>query len=123
MLATWKTMAFVGIRDVEQARAFYSGTLGLKLLEDTPYALVYDANGVMLRVTKVPKLTPAGFTVLGWEVPDIEEAVTTLTAGGVQFSRFDGIEQDARGVWNAPGGAKVAWFEDPDHNILSVSQH
>ena len=116
-------MAFVGIRDVEQARAFYSGTLGLKLLEDTPYALVYDANGVMLRVTRVPKLTPAGFTVLGWEVPDIDEAVTTLAAAGVRFSRFDGLEQDARGVWSAPGGAKVAWFEDPDHNILSVSQH
>jgi len=116
-------MAFVGIRDVEQARAFYSGTLGLKLLEDTPYALVYDANGVMLRVTRVPKLTPAGFTVLGWEVPDIDEAVTTLAAAGVRFSRFDGLEQDARSVWSAPGGAKVAWFEDPDHNILSVSQH
>lgn len=123
MLGTWKTVAFVGIRDAEQARAFYGGTLGLRLLEDTPYALVYDANGVTLRVTKVPKLTPAGFTVLGWEVPDIEEAVTKLTAAGVQFSRFDGLEQDTRGVWSAPGGAKVAWFEDPDHNILSVSQH
>ena len=123
MLSTWKTTAFVGVRDAERARAFYGGTLGLRLLDDTPFALVYDANGVTLRVSLVPKLTPAGFTVLGWQVPDMDEAVRTLTAAGVELRRYDGMPQDERGVWTAPDGTLVAWFEDPEHNILSVSQH
>ncbi len=123
MLQTWKIMPFVGTVNVEAACAFYGGRLGLTLTEDSPYALVFDANGTNLRVTAVRELKPAGFTVLGWEVPDIAEAVGALEAAGIELKRYSGMVQDARGVWTAPGGAKVAWFEDPDGNILSVSQH
>jgi catechol 2,3-dioxygenase-like lactoylglutathione lyase family enzyme len=123
MLQTWKMMPFVGTLNVEAARAFYGGKLGLMLIEDSPYALVFDANGTNLRVTMVRDLKPAGFTVLGWEVPDIAEAVGLLEAAGIELKRYPGMVQDERGVWTAPGGAKVAWFEDPEGNILSVSQH
>jgi catechol 2,3-dioxygenase-like lactoylglutathione lyase family enzyme len=123
MLQTWKIMPFVGTLNVEAARAFYGGKLGLTLIEDSPYALVFDANGTALRVTMVRELKPAGFTVLGWEVPDIVQAVGVLEAAGIELKRYPGVDQDERGVWTAPGGAKVAWFEDPEGNILSVSQH
>lgn len=123
MLQTWKIMPFVGTLNVEAARAFYGGKLGLTLIEDSPYALVFDANGTNLRVTMVRELKPAGFTVLGWEVPDIAEAVGVLEAAGIELKRYPGVVQDERGVWSAPGGAKVAWFEDPEGNVLSVSQH
>jgi len=123
MLQPWKIMPFVGTLNVEAARAFYGGKLGLSLIEENPYALVFDANGTTLRVTLVRELKPAGFTVLGWEVPDIAEAVTVLEAAGIELKRYPGVDQDGRGVWTAPGGAKVAWFEDPEGNILSVSQH
>ena len=123
MLQTWKIMPFVGTLNVEAARAFYGSKLGLKLIEESPYALAFDANGTTLRVTMVRELKPAGFTVLGWEVPDIAEAVGVLESAGIELKRYPGVVQDERGVWAAPGGAKVAWFEDPEGNILSVSQH
>ena len=123
MLQTWKIMPFVGTLNVEAAREFYGGKLGLTLTEESPYALEFDANGTTLRVTMVRELKPAGFTVLGWEVPDIAEAVGVLESAGIELKRYPGVDQDERGVWTAPGGAKVAWFEDPEGNILSVSQH
>jgi catechol 2,3-dioxygenase-like lactoylglutathione lyase family enzyme len=123
MPQTWKIMPFVGTLNVEAARSFYGGKLGLTLVEESPYALVFDANGTTLRVTMVRELKPAGFTVLGWEVPDIAEAVGVLKAAGIELKRYPGVVQDERGVWSAPGGAKVAWFEDPEGNILSVRQH
>jgi catechol 2,3-dioxygenase-like lactoylglutathione lyase family enzyme len=124
MLNTWKIVAFVATLDAARAREFYGEKLGLKLMEDSPYALVYDANGTMLRVAMVRELKAAPYTVLGWEVPDIDEAVRELAAAGIELKRYEGFGQDERGVWTAPGGAaKVAWFEDPDRNVLSVSQH
>jgi len=123
MLSTWKIMPFVGTTNAERSRAFYSGKLGLELIEESPFALVYNANGTILRVTLVNDFRPAGFTVLGWQAPDIEEAVRTLRAAGIEPKRYENVPQDANGVWTAPGGAKVIWFEDPDQNVLSVSQH
>ncbi len=123
MLSTWKTMAFIGTRDAERARNFYRDVLGLQLLYEDSFAVVFDANGVTLRIAIVPDLTPAKFTVLGWQVPDIEEAVTTLGKAGVGFNRYPHMAQDERGIWNAPGGARIAWFQDPDGNTLSLSQH
>ncbi len=123
MLQTWKIVPFVGTLDFERARAFYGGQLGLTLVEASPFALVFDANGSKLRVTMVRELKPAGFTVLGWEVPDMTEAVGALETARIELKRYPGVVQDEHGVWTAPGGAKVAWFEDPDGNILSVSQH
>jgi catechol 2,3-dioxygenase-like lactoylglutathione lyase family enzyme len=124
ILGTSKLVAFVATTDPNKARAFYEGVLGLRLVEDEqPFALVFDANGVMLRVTVVHEHNPAPFTVLGWDVDSIEESVDQLTAAGVEFQRYPGMNDgDPRGIWNAPSGARVAWFKDPDGNMLSATQ-
>jgi catechol 2,3-dioxygenase-like lactoylglutathione lyase family enzyme len=124
MLGSIDIVAFVSTQDFEKARAFYVGVLGLRFVKDDGFALVLDANGIMVRVAKVPPpFTPAPFTILGWRVADIEKVAEELQQKGVQFERFGFFEQDKLGIWTAPGGDKVAWFKDPDGNILSVSQH
>jgi catechol 2,3-dioxygenase-like lactoylglutathione lyase family enzyme len=122
LLASCDLVAFVGVSDLDRAREFYADTLGLSLLEENPAALVIDGNGTTLRVTLVPAPQQASYTVLGWTVPDIQAAITSLSARGVIFERFPGIEQDVDGVWTAPGGAQVAWFKDRDDNVLSLTQ-
>jgi catechol 2,3-dioxygenase-like lactoylglutathione lyase family enzyme len=116
--------AFVGATDPERARTFYRDMLGLPLVSDElPFALVFDCHGTPLRVTIVERVAAAGYTVLGWRVADITAAVTALRAAGVRFERYQGMRQNAAGIWTSPSGAKVAWFLDPDGNTLSVSQH
>jgi catechol 2,3-dioxygenase-like lactoylglutathione lyase family enzyme len=122
MLGSIDIVAFVPTKDTEKARAFYEGVLGLCFVKDDGFAMVLDANGIMVRVAKA-QFTPAPFTILGWQVADIEKMVRVLQVKGVQFERFGFFEQDALGIWTAPGGDKVAWFKDPDGNVLSVSQH
>jgi len=124
ILGTSKLVAFVATKDPSKARTFYEGVLGLRLVEDEkPFALVFDANGIMLRVTIVPEHNPALFTVLGWDVASIEKTVERLTAAGVEFQRYAGLNDgDPKGIWTAPGGARIAWFKDPDGNVLSVTQ-
>lgn len=122
MLQNAKVMTFVGTRDAARARSFYRDTLGLKLVEESPFAVVFDSNGIMLRVTPVSELIPAPYTVLGWEVPDIRVAVKNLSGAGVEFARYPGMKQDKDGVWLSPGGARIAWFHDPDGNTLSLTQ-
>jgi catechol 2,3-dioxygenase-like lactoylglutathione lyase family enzyme len=122
MLAAQPIMAFVATRDAARARAFYEGKLGLLLISDEPYALVFDASGTTLRVQKVETHSPAPHTVLGWRVPNITMAVRTLASQGVPFERYGFLEQDKDAVWTAPGGAKVAWFKDPDGNVLSLTE-
>jgi catechol 2,3-dioxygenase-like lactoylglutathione lyase family enzyme len=123
MLGTDRIVAFVPTSDYARARAFFEGKLGLRFVSQDDFALVLDANGLMLRVTKVRNHQPAEFTILGWEVKGIEEKVAALTKAGVSFERFGFLQQDAHGVWTAPGGDKVAWFKDPDGNVLSLSEH
>ena len=115
-------IAFVPTTDAARAQAFYADTLGLELQSENAFALVFRVNETMLRVTLVAEFTPQPFTVLGWDVPDIAAAMRKLGERGVIFERFDGMDQDAQGVWRAPGGAYVAWFKDPDGNTLSVAQ-
>jgi catechol 2,3-dioxygenase-like lactoylglutathione lyase family enzyme len=122
MLESSEVVAFVGAADLVRARSFYEGTLGLPVVEHNDFACVLDANGTMLRVTAVGEVSPAGYTVLGWRVSDIDAAVRGLTARGVAFRRYDGMDQDSRGIWTTPGGEKVAWFTDPDGNTLSLTQ-
>ncbi len=124
ILGTSKLMAFAPVTDAGRARAFYEGVLGLRLVEDQkPFAMVFDANGTMLRVTPVGKLTPQPFTVLGWDVESIESTVERLTAAGVAFLRYAGMnDADRLGIWTSPGGARIAWFNDPDGNVLSVTE-
>jgi catechol 2,3-dioxygenase-like lactoylglutathione lyase family enzyme len=122
MLGSIDIVAFVPTKDAAKARAFYEGVLGLRFVKDDGFAMVLDANGIMVRVAKA-QFTPAPFTILGWQVTDIEKMVADLQEKGVRFERFGFFEQDALGIWTAPGGDKVAWFKDPDGNVLSVSQH
>lgn len=122
MLGASKLVAFVATRDIARATAFYRDTIGLKLIEETPFASVFDANGTMLRVAPVPELKPVPWTVLGWDVANIKSTVKKLTIAGVPFSRYPGMKQDADGIWTSPGGARIAWFQDPDGNTLSLTQ-
>jgi catechol 2,3-dioxygenase-like lactoylglutathione lyase family enzyme len=122
MLGNTPIMAFVAITDRERSRAFYADLLGLPLTGEDPFALTFDAGGTMLRLALVEQLQPQGFTVLGWIVPDIATTARDLTARGVEFKRYGFMEQDALGIWTAPGGARVAWFPDPDGNTLSITQ-
>jgi catechol 2,3-dioxygenase-like lactoylglutathione lyase family enzyme len=115
-------VAFVPTADLERSHGFYSGVLGLARIEASPYANAYDAHGTQLRVTRVDAPPGAAFTVLGWNVPDLAAAVDALVARGVAFERYDGMDQDAAGVWTSPSGARIAWFKDPDGNTLSLSQ-
>ena len=122
MLESSDVVAFVGAADLARARGFYEGKLGLTVVEQNDFACVFDANGTMVRVTAVGTVSPAGYTVLGWRVTDIEGTVQGLTARGVEFRRYDGMDQDEHGIWTTPGGEKVAWFTDPDGNTLSLTQ-
>ena len=116
-------VTFLLTQNPEAAIAFYRDRLGLKFLRDDGFALVFDLSGVMLRIGKVPSFTPAQNTVLGWEARDIAATMKELTQRGVVFEHYPNMGQDADGVCTFPGGDKVAWFKDPDGNVLSISQH
>jgi catechol 2,3-dioxygenase-like lactoylglutathione lyase family enzyme len=122
MLKSSDVVAFAAATDLRRAREFYEQKLGLAVVSHDDFACVFDANGTMLRVTAVAAVVPAAYTVLGWRVADIKATVLGLAAAGVTFSRYDGMDQDEHGVWTAPGGAKIAWFSDPDGNTLSLTQ-
>lgn len=117
-----RPMLFVATADPARSREFYQKKLKLKFIADEPYSLVFDVSGMMLRVQKVERVAPAKYTVLGWEVDDIEKTVSALTKSGVVFTRYPGMDQDKQGIWQSPSGAKIAWFTDPDGNILSLTQ-
>ena len=122
MLNQSRLVCFVATADADRARAFYQGTLGLTLVEDGGYALVFDANGTQLRVQRVDAVAPHAYTALGWEVDDLTTAVRALAAKGLGVARFPGLPLDADGIWDTPDGSRVAWFHDPDGNTLSLSQ-
>jgi catechol 2,3-dioxygenase-like lactoylglutathione lyase family enzyme len=122
MLKTAQLMAFVATSDPARARAFYETELGLTFVADEPFALIFNCGGTPLRVQKVQAVTPPAGTALGWVVDDIAAAVAGLAGRGVVFERFAGMPQDERGVMAFPDGAQVAWFRDPDRNLLSLTQ-
>ena len=121
MLSSEKLMAFVSTTKADEARAFFRDKLGLRLLSEDGFALQFDANGTLLRVALAKTVNPAPFTVLGWDVKDLHATVTELKQAGVVFETFNFLKQDPLGIWTAPGGDQVAWFKDPDGNLLSVS--
>lgn len=121
----FKVMGFVPTKKPELAKKFYSETLSLRFVADDPFAVVFDSNGIMIRIQKLREnqvLTPAENTLLGWEVEDIASEVKALMKKGVTFQRYPGMDQDELGVWKSPAGAKVAWFKDPDGNNLSLTE-
>jgi catechol 2,3-dioxygenase-like lactoylglutathione lyase family enzyme len=123
MLSSGQLVGFVPTRDSNRARAFYEGKLGLQFVSDDQFALVMKAGENMIRIAKGASFVPAQYTVLGWEVMDIEAEVKWLNQRGVTFEKYPFVEDKEFGIWTAPGGAKVAWFKDPDGNLLSLSQH
>jgi catechol 2,3-dioxygenase-like lactoylglutathione lyase family enzyme len=122
MLKNLKMKAFVSTVKPDIARAFYEKTLGLKLLSEDNFGIEFEAGGAHLRLTYVEKLIPQPFTVLGWDTDDIESAIRSMNNQGITFERYDFIDQDEAGIWKAPGGTRVAWFKDPDGNLLSLSE-
>jgi catechol 2,3-dioxygenase-like lactoylglutathione lyase family enzyme len=122
MLASSDLVAFVATTDLQRARAFYAGVLGLPVVAEDPFACTLDAHGTHIRLTPVDEAVVAPYTVLGWSVADISATVRALTEAGVVFQTFPGMDQDDDGVWRAPGGARVAWFNDIDGHTLSVTE-
>jgi catechol 2,3-dioxygenase-like lactoylglutathione lyase family enzyme len=123
MLADCDVIGFIPTKDAAQARKFYEETLGLRFLSGDIFAVVMEANRTMIRIVQVKDFTAFPFTILGWKVQNIEEEVETLNRRGITFHRYNWLQQGESGIWTAPGGAKVAWFHDPDGNVLSLSQH
>ena len=121
-LAKSPVVAFVSTVDPARAKKFYGETLGLILVEDSPFALVLEGNGTMIRVQKVEKVDPHPYTALGWTVEDISATAATLTGKGVTFMRPAGLHMGAGCIWTSPSGAKIAWFKDPDGNVLSLTE-
>lgn len=119
-----RPVSFILTADRLRAKPFYAGVLGLKILAEDPFAVTFDlGGGATMRLTDLPDHKAAGHTVLGWTVADIGAAAADLKARGVTFTIYDGFGQDADGIWSAPGGgARVAWFTDPDGNVLSLTQ-
>ncbi len=125
-LTSNQPIGFIPTADADAARAFYERTLGLHFESDDQFALVFrlgPAHGTMLRVVRVGAFTPALYTIFGWATDNIESSIDELLQRGVTFERYGYFEQDERAIWHAPGGARVAWFKDPDGNTLSISSH
>jgi catechol 2,3-dioxygenase-like lactoylglutathione lyase family enzyme len=125
-LAGVDIVAFVPTTDPPRSRQFFETTLGLPLVNEDAFALVFDAHGISVRVANVSSIEefrPAPFTILGWTVDDIDATVTGLSRRGVHFERFPGMKQDERGIWTSPGRARIAWFKDPEGNVLSLTQY
>lgn len=122
MLTEQTLKAFVPTTDPKKAKEFYQGKLGLSLLSEDNFALEFDVHGTPLRITTVHELAPHPFTVLGWDVANIETSINELKSKGINFEHYKGLQQDELGIWTAPSGTRVAWFKDPDGNILSLSQ-
>jgi catechol 2,3-dioxygenase-like lactoylglutathione lyase family enzyme len=123
MLAASKLIGFVPTKDPAKARGFYERKLGFTFVSEDNFALVMRAGESMIRIAKAQDFTPAPYTVLGWEVANIEEVAGWLRGQGVAFEKYPWVEDKETGIWSAPGGDKVAWFKDPDGNVLSISQH
>ena len=121
MLSNHRIKAFVSTVQPDVAREFYEKKLGLNLLSQDNYGMEFEANEAHIRLSVVDKFTPQPFTVLGWDTDDIVSTIRNLTANGIIFERYNFIEQDENCIWTAPGGTRVAWFKDPDGNLLSVS--
>jgi catechol 2,3-dioxygenase-like lactoylglutathione lyase family enzyme len=122
VLAESTLIAFVGSADLDRSREFYCDVLGLRLVEQSRFGCVVDANGTMLRITAVQEVRARPYTVLGWGVADIAATIAALTAAGVSMQLYDFLDQDASGIWTAPGGARIGWFSDPDGNTLSLTE-
>lgn len=117
-----QVIAFAATTNPAKAKAFYREALGLKLVSEDNFALVFDSDGTMLRVQNVQKVTISPYTSLGWTVSNIAEKVKQLTSAGIAFERYPGMLQDSLGIWKSPAGAKIAWFKEPEGNTFSLTE-
>lgn len=115
-------ISFIATDLPDAAQAFYGEVLGLRLLEASPFALVFADGDHVLRVQIVASLEPAQHTAHGWQVPDLAAEMIALAAKGVVFERFAPLDQDALGIWTTPDGHRIAWFRDPSGNVLSLTE-
>lgn len=122
MLANARLQSLVLTSRIGDAEAFYRDTLGLSLRTKSDEALVFDVGGGVLRVAPVPSTTPSEHTVIGFAVADVDGTIAWLAARGIAMERFDGWAHEKNGAVVSPDGARVAWFRDPDGNLLSVAQ-
>ncbi len=122
MLTDAKVIALVATAKPDEALVFYRDRLGLELIEDSPYAIVFRAGDTMLRLQRVESFEPHPFTSTGWDVADIGATVAALNAQGITMMTNPYVELDPAGIWTAPDGTRVAWFNDPDGNVLSLTQ-
>ncbi len=123
MAALGTLVGFIPTRDGDAARIFYEKKVGLRFISEDQFAVVFQSGENLIRIARTGSFTPAPFTILGWQSSDIERDVREMSARGVVFERYDYMgQQDDLGIWTAPGGARVAWFKDPDGNTLSISQ-
>ena len=122
MLDGSSLIAFLATSDAARSRAFYEGLLGLRLVSDDPFALVFDAQGTELRIQKVERFTPQPHTALGWTVGSIDAVVREIVGRGGHLERYPPLAQDEAGIWKAPSGARIAWLKDPDGNLLSFTE-
>jgi catechol 2,3-dioxygenase-like lactoylglutathione lyase family enzyme len=123
MLSSNKMIGFVLTKDAQRARKFYGETLGFKFASEDQFALVMETDQNMIRISPVKDFAPAQHTVMGWEVKQIDRIATDLKERGVVFENYPGMKHSDLGIWSSPSGDKVAWFKDPDGNLLSISQH
>ena len=122
MLSDAKLQSIIWTSRVSAAETFYRDLLGLRLRGKSDGALVFDVGGSDLRVSPIPSTTPSTHTVLGFSVMDLDAEMALLGARGVSFERFDEFPHDEHGALTTPDGARVAWFRDPDGNLLSIVQ-
>jgi len=121
MFTNTKAYSGFAVDDVQKARNFYSETLGLRVSEEYGVLTLHIAGDRDILVYPKPDHTPASFTILNFPVDDIEKAVDELAERGVRFERYDGFEQDEKGIHRGVGPL-IAWFTDPAGNVLSVIQ-
>ena len=122
MLTDAAPVAFIPSTDLDRSRSFYEGTLGVRLVEATDFGLVFDVGGTKVWVVLVgDELRPQPFTIFGWQVDDLDTTIAGLAERGIEFLRYDGFDQDDAGVWTSPTGTRIAWFEDPEGNNLSLN--
>jgi catechol 2,3-dioxygenase-like lactoylglutathione lyase family enzyme len=123
MLTGGKLVGFLTTTDYEKARAFYEDKLGFEFVSLDQFALALRAGKNMIRITKAETFQPAQGTVLGWEVDDVKAVVLWLSSRGVLTEKYGFVPDQELGIWTVPSGDQVAWFKDPDGNVLSLSHH
>ncbi|SRR5579875_2830829 len=122
MIAASPLIAFIPTRNIAQARSFYEDVLGLRFVGEDGFAAIMEANGTMVRIARVQEFVPAAYTIFGWKVANIRSEIAELCGRGVSFIRYSDMQQSEEGIWTAPSGAQIAWFRDPDGNVLSLTQ-